>query len=414
MNLKGKGSAAIAVVGAALLLAATTNALASGAQAAKSKGTITILATAPVNDAYYSAPQWLEAEKVFADWYNAHSGFGGYTVKIDTCDNLLSPAGAVTCAQQAVTDNAVAMVGFALPNTTMMSTLAAANIAWVPGDAATSVETTSTDSFPVNQTAIYTTADLTALVVKDKCTSAGIMVLASAAGQGAVQAQQLTANGISNNTADVPATAVDQTPYIQQLAKNQCLILTGVSNTVLPGIASAITETGTHFAHIIATADMTTAIVQSAPSVWGNVQVGLATSDESSPVWNIFHQAVAKYSTIGGFDNAKAPFSQPEGGWQAMVILRNVIAHLAGENKAVTAANVRGALTSNHAWPVDGSEAPVNFSKSLKIPGAPRIFNAQGFFAVVKNGKLVPGFGGKGINMASIIGNQKASGPFFQ
>jgi hypothetical protein len=153
--------------------------------------------------------------------------------------------------------------------------------------------------------------------------------------------------------------------------------------------------------------------VQSDPAVWGNVQVGVATSDESSPVWNTFHKAVAKYSTVGGFDNAKAPFSEPEGGWAAMVILRNVITHLAGEKKAVNAANVLGSLKSNHAWPVDGIESPVNFDKSLHIPGAPRIFNAQGFFSVVKNGKLVPGFGGKGVNLASIIANQKASGPFF-
>ncbi len=411
MSLKRTGVAALV---ATMLLAGTT-ALASNAHvaAAKSKGTVTILATAPINDPYYSAPQWTDTSTVFADYFNAQGGFGGYKLKIDTCDNLLSPAGAVTCAQQAVSDHAVAEVGFALPNSSMLSTLAAANIAWVPGQAATAVETQSTDSFPVNQTALYTTAATSALAIKDKCPSAGLLVLASAAGQATVQAQQLTANGITNNTALAPATAVDQTPYIQQLAKDKCLILTGVSNTVLPGIASAITETGTHFAHIIGTGDITTAIVQSDPSVWGNVQIGLATSDESSPVWDTFHKAVAKYSNVGGFDNPKAPFSQPEGGWEAMVILGDVITHLASEKKAITAANVLGSLKSNHAWPVAGIESPVNFDKSLKIPGAPRIFNAQGFFSVVKNGKLVPGFGGKGVNLASIIANQKATGPFF-
>jgi len=411
MSLKRTGAAALA---ATLLLAGST-ALASSAHVAKvkSKGTVTILATAPVNDSYYSAPQWIDTSVVFADWFNALNAFGGYKLKVDTCDNLLSPAGAVTCAQQAVSDGAVAMVGFALPNTAMLSTLTAANIPWIAGDAATAVETQSTDSFPVNQTALYTTAGLTALAVHDKCKSAGIMVLASAAGQGTVQAQQLTVNGITNNTALVPATAVDQTPYIQQLSSDQCLILTGVSNTVLPGIASAITETGAHFAHIIGTGDLTTAIVQSDPAVWGNVQVAFSTSDESSPVWATFKKAVAKYSNVGPFDNPKAPFSEPEGGWEAMVILRNVITHLAGEKKPITAANVLGSLKSNRAWPVDGIESPVNFDKSLHITGAPRIFNAQGFFSVVKNGKLVPGFGGKGVDLSAIMSNQKASGSFF-
>ena len=96
-----------------------------------------------------------------------------------------------------------------------------------------------------------------------------------------------------------------------------------------------------------------------------------------------------------------------------MVLIGNVVTYLLKHGHSnVTSANVVTALRSNHTWSLDNTAPPVNFTKSIGIPQAPRITSPDATFWIVANGAIASEYGGKYYSILPIILNKKATGGF--
>src|SRR5690349_18557209 len=89
-----------------------------GAENAKASGgseltgpPIKVLVSAPVNAAAYATPEVLDTVQAGVDGINRRGGINGSPVELSTCDNGNDPNKAAQCAQQAVREGAVAMIG---------------------------------------------------------------------------------------------------------------------------------------------------------------------------------------------------------------------------------------------------------------------------------------------------------------
>jgi ABC-type branched-subunit amino acid transport system substrate-binding protein len=95
--------------------------------AAQPKGTpLTIMVTTGINTPQGSFPGDYSGAQAAALEINGHGGANGHPVKIVTCNNMNTPAGATTCARQAVSQKVDAVVGTVQFGQVVYPTLAAA------------------------------------------------------------------------------------------------------------------------------------------------------------------------------------------------------------------------------------------------------------------------------------------------
>ncbi|MFF3955393.1 ABC transporter substrate-binding protein [Streptomyces sp. NPDC001890] len=89
--------------------------------------------------------------RAYARWANADGGLDGHKLRVVTCDEQDTSAGAADCARLAVKEKAVAVVGsYSRHGTSFMSLLEAAGIPYIGGYGASDEEFSSYNSFPVN------------------------------------------------------------------------------------------------------------------------------------------------------------------------------------------------------------------------------------------------------------------------
>jgi hypothetical protein len=371
---------------------------------------ITVMATAPINSPAVSLPQWIDAAKIYAQAVNAKGGWDGHQVKIVGCDNQVIPTVMLNCARQAASVHAVAMTGFAIPSAAVMETLQSENIPWVNGDAVTSIELQSPMSFPINVSAVYQSSAEAALATKDKCKATTVLASSLDEANGTLEVQQLKAQGLKASLDVVPSTATDLSPYLAQASGSSCLLLYSITEALLASMNTALPTSGLKFQHIILTPTLTNAIIAEAPSVWNGTQIGSVDTNILAPAWAPYRQAIARYATVS---NAKFPFSEAQPVWSSMVLIGNVVTYLLKHGHSnVTSANVVTALRSNHTWSLDNTAPPVNFTKSIGIPQAPRITSPDATFWIVANGAIASEYGGKYYSILPIILNKKATGGF--
>jgi hypothetical protein len=381
-----------------------------GAGAKTSKSPITVLVTAPINSPSSSLPQWIDAGKIYAKQINAKGGWDGHPVNIVGCDNQVIPTVMLNCARQAISVHAIAMTGFAIPSAAVLQTLQNANIPWVNGDAVTSIELQSPISFPIDVTALYQSTAEVALAVKDKCASTTVLASSLDEANGKVELDALEAQGYKGSLDVVPDTATDLSPYLAEASHSACLLLYSIGPNQLASMSTSLPQMNHKFAHIIVTPTLTNAIVAAAPTVWAGAQIGSVDTNIQAPAWAPYRQAITSYASVS---NTKFPFSEAQPVWASMVLIGNVVTYLLTHvHSNVTAADVLAALRSNHTWSLDNTLPPVNFTKSVGIPQAPRVVSPQASFWIVANGTLTSEFSGKYYSILPIILKQKATSGF--
>ncbi|MET9829595.1 ABC transporter substrate-binding protein [Streptomyces sp. NPDC006385] len=112
---------------------------------------ITVMTWAPQGTKATNKPGMPAFAQAYARWVNAHGGIGGRKLKVLTCNDHNDSVAAARCADRAVEENVVAVVGsYSQYGETFLPSLEGAGIPYIGGYGVTNAEFTSPVSYPVN------------------------------------------------------------------------------------------------------------------------------------------------------------------------------------------------------------------------------------------------------------------------
>ncbi|EGX54821.1 lipoprotein [Streptomyces zinciresistens K42] len=122
-----------------------------GTTGSSGDGAITVMTWAPEGTKATNKPGMPAFARAYARWVNASGGIGGRQLKVITCNDRNDSVTAVQCADRAVKENAVAVVGsYSQYGDTFLPALEGAGIPYIGGYGVTNAEFTSPLSYPVN------------------------------------------------------------------------------------------------------------------------------------------------------------------------------------------------------------------------------------------------------------------------
>ncbi|MFF0481204.1 ABC transporter substrate-binding protein [Streptomyces sp. NPDC004435] len=116
-----------------------------------SREPVTVMTWAPDQTRATNMPGMPAMAQTFARWVNSQGGIDGHELRVLTCNEQNTPAGAAACARRAVREGAVAVVGsYSQNGRAFMAPLEAAGIPYIGGYGLTEDEFSSHLSYPVN------------------------------------------------------------------------------------------------------------------------------------------------------------------------------------------------------------------------------------------------------------------------
>ncbi|MET9676028.1 ABC transporter substrate-binding protein [Streptomyces sp. NPDC006482] len=112
---------------------------------------ITVMTWAPDQTRATNMPGMPAMAQAYARWVNSQGGIDGHELRVLTCNEQNTPAGAAACARRAVREDAVAVVGsYSQHGGAFLAPLEAAGIPYIGGYGISEDEFTSSLSYPVN------------------------------------------------------------------------------------------------------------------------------------------------------------------------------------------------------------------------------------------------------------------------
>ncbi|MGW4705181.1 ABC transporter substrate-binding protein [Streptomyces sp. NPDC004285] len=116
-----------------------------------SREPVTVMTWAPDQTRATNMPGMPAMAQTYARWVNSQGGIDGHELRVLTCNEQNSAAGAAACARRAVREKAVAVVGsYSQNGRAFMAPLEAAGIPYIGGYGIAEDEFTSPLSYPVN------------------------------------------------------------------------------------------------------------------------------------------------------------------------------------------------------------------------------------------------------------------------
>ncbi|MEV7275644.1 ABC transporter substrate-binding protein [Streptomyces sp. NPDC093111] len=116
-----------------------------------SREPVTVMTWAPDQTRATNMPGMPAMAQTFARWVNSQGGLDGHELRVLTCNEQNTSAGAAACARRAVREGAVAVVGsYSQNGRAFMAPLEAAGIPYIGGYGISEDEFTSPLSYPVN------------------------------------------------------------------------------------------------------------------------------------------------------------------------------------------------------------------------------------------------------------------------
>src|SRR5580658_688445 len=393
------GGVTLTIAALALLVGFTPSALASESHGG---------AKAPINIesiSLTSIPGFDEigGETADFDWINAHGGIDGHQVNLTQCyiGSIISssPTAAASCAQQAVANNDLAVVGtFSDYDSDVLPTLQAANIADFGDFPQTPIDATNADSYPlILSTVFFDTGLSEELAVDGKCKTIGALISsglpttnqaarAISAGAKFYGAKIVAPVLVSTTDADLaPAVATLEsegaTCIADAAATNQATaIVTAVSQS---GIQEKIAGIGPAFSPrtIAALGPLANGLF-----IDQTAQVDAQTSDcpGYTTQEKLFCTQMQTYDpSVISVGNADWPTYGASVGF--IIVVKYMIAH----NMALTAKNFRKAIPLVGTIST-GFFAPVSFAQTGPVKGFPRIHAESANFLTIQNDVIVP------------------------
>jgi len=215
----------LAVTGALLAAGCGGETSGSSTEASSSlKGApVKVMVWAPENTQGSAQPGIRLTAQAYEKWINAHGGIKGGPLKVITCNEKGDPDEAEKCAQQAVADKVVAVVGsYSLAGDRYMPILEKAGIPYLGGTGVSAAEFSNPLSFPVNGGTPVVFAAHGRQLVDEGCKKiSGVRYDVAAA---AIVSQFLTlgvtsAGGAPPKDLKVPVTATDLAPQVATATK---------------------------------------------------------------------------------------------------------------------------------------------------------------------------------------------------
>ncbi len=217
--------------------------------AASGTGPIKIMTIASLESPTYSVPQVKTAVEAAVKAVNADGGIDGRDIEVSFCNDKFDPNEATACAQRAVADKVVAVVGGLTPHAGVIApVLEAGNIPYIgPGGADAITEGTNKMFYPINAGAAAFVIGAGRIVVEKGGPSVVVVPMdnpTSIAGADlAVRGVKLAGGTTSQVIA--PATAVDYNPTaLKVLDKEPDGIVLTASGDTATRLVSAIRENG--------------------------------------------------------------------------------------------------------------------------------------------------------------------------
>ncbi|MFD8973359.1 ABC transporter substrate-binding protein [Streptomyces sp. NPDC059593] len=116
-----------------------------------SREPVTVMTWAPDQTRATNMPGMPAMAQAYARWVNAQGGIDGHELRVLTCNEHNTSAGAAACARRAVREKAVAVVGsYSQNGSAFLAPLEAAGVPYIGGYGISDDEFTSSLSYPVN------------------------------------------------------------------------------------------------------------------------------------------------------------------------------------------------------------------------------------------------------------------------
>lgn len=355
---------------------------------AASGAPLKIMVVAPFSLAVGPAKANYDAVRIQADDANAKGGINGHKVDVIGCDDQNDPNVMAKCAQQAVSDHVVALVGeYSLVSNALWPIIAPAGIPSIGLIQFVPADQTAAGAYPINPPVVFGEAGATAYLAKEK----GCKAIADAQGDTGSSAlpeklnkEAAAAEGakyvgpfllpITGSLANAPAIAKSIT------SKADCANISDGENGIELMKAILQVDPNFHFATVSA------ALPGNWPSEMGtgasavNAVGGLAPVSSTSPGVQAYvseMKAKAPGDTLNDFS---------EQAWASFYAFAQVAGSIKGD---ITAQSLTQALGQASNVSTEGMTGTIDFTKPTPLAGIPRVFSSQLFVLGASNGKVV-------------------------
>jgi len=393
--LSGAGVLAVGVV----LLVSACGSSASGGSASNSKSAsptgsasaasgsaLKIMAFGQFQASTFSYPEGRDAILAAVQYYNAQGGFNGHKLQVTVCNDQGNPNLARQCAQQAVSDGDVAVLGsYSQQGPTILPILQAAHIAYVGATAQSPADTTSSVSFPLeglNQVVfggIGYGATITGILIENYGTTTPLAEQSVEAGM-AINGGKVVKieNTGSNLSSYAPAISV------MESAGAQCVAAIMPPDQI-PVIFQEMRQSSDPTIPMINAQDSfsTAALKQLGP-----VADGMILSSSTYPPSSTKAPVPMVVSEIKKYEPSAAISQFSLQGWAAVELLKDALAKVSG---TVTPQALLTALSSLTNASTGGLYPPYTTTHAGPVPNAPRIFLTKVLiFKVGSGGSEIP------------------------
>jgi ABC-type branched-subunit amino acid transport system substrate-binding protein len=357
---------------------------------------ITVMTWAPMNGKAGAEPGMPALAQAIAGYFNDSGGIADHPVRVITCNEQNTSAGAIACAEQAAAAKAVAVVGSASQyGDQFMPLLESAGISYIGGSGASAAEFSSPYSYPVNggyQTLLVGNGEQLASA---GCRRVAIVRPDTAAGDSMY-------TFLNNGLAQYNLTAIDvkaaegHTTYEREVR-----LAVGPDrphDCVTSALDAASTQTffdswrqyapaNARLSALIGSFQQS--LVDSTGGADGPLEGALATGwypPDGSPVWNEMHAVIKKYAFTNNSINPSDPGVETT--WIAFEVFREVVDRLKGH--PVTAQSVHAAFDATGPIPTGGATPPLAWQDGnlVSLAATPRTVNTDVSFQQVVNGQL--------------------------
>jgi ABC-type branched-subunit amino acid transport system substrate-binding protein len=352
--------------------------------------------------------------QAYFDYVNAHGGVDGHKINVTECyaGTLIasSPNQATTCAQQAVSNHVLALVGsFNDYDTNILPIVSPSHIADFGNFPASQVDSTDPDSYPLLVPGVIFDAGLGAMLVQQgKCKSVGVIAVSGTATE--VQATNATnagtrwAGGKVVPAVLVAATETDFAPAVATLeSEGATCIADETSGTSSVSLVTAVSQSG----QTLKIAGIGPTFSPATISALGPLANGLyidQTAQELAQVTDAgYHTPQEKTfdQLMQQYEPSDIPLGNSE--WpcyESAAAFVIVAKYMAQNGIAFTPSNFEKAIPKVNL--ATGFFAPVDFAHKGPVPGYPRIHAVSLNYLIVQNDQIVP-ISHRNINVAEAL-----------
>ncbi|MER5182411.1 ABC transporter substrate-binding protein [Streptomyces sp. NPDC002896] len=384
---RSAAASCLAVTGVLLATGCGGEASGSSTETTSLKGTpVKVMVWAPENTQGSAQPGIPLTAQAYEKWINANGGINGGPLKVITCNDKNDPDEAEKCAQQAVADKVVAVVGsYSLAGDRYMPILQKAGIPYIGGTGVSAAEFSNPLSFPVNGGTPVVFAAHGRQLVQEGCKKiSGVRYDLAAA---AIVSKFLTlgvtsAGGAPPKDLKVPVTATDLAPQVAAATKgSDCVsVILGTHSDLF---VKSYVQSGAKTKLGSVVGNLTPQLAESTGG-GGSPLEGAAITGYYPPIsdaaWKDFLEATQGNKDIDTTNGANATT------WVAF----KVFTEAAEKLSKISAEALVKELDTTKGIDTGGLTPPLNWKASTALPikGLNRIHNATATELTIRDGKI--------------------------